>query len=220
MRCTSKLLSIRIVRAESQTKKSIKTCLWAFKSQENKQLIFFSLYIALRMRYDDRNLQHQLRSLFKAPALRTKVSKASPIKNYRPQTKVPQSHVTIKKRWIHIVENATAILLSSLAVYCSALHYTLILPVYVVLLLSARSYVISIFSLPLAYIALFHPGILLDLYELLSGEGALRDKLALIKIAFVHTTPVSYWIELTTELVLLYTLSLSICYILKKQNRV
>ena len=121
-------------------------------------------------------------------------------------------------RHIHIIENSMAIILSIIAVSCSGLHLTLILPVYVILLLSARSYVISVFSLPLTYIALFHPGIPLDLFELLSGEGALRDKLALIKIAFVHSTPISYWIRLAAELALLAICSLSFCYILNSKN--
>lgn len=118
-----------------------------------------------------------------------------------------------------IIENATAALISTIAVFCSELHFTLILPVYVVLVLSARSYVLSVFSLPLTYIALFHPGIPLDIFELLSGEGSLHSKLALIKIAFVHTTPLSYWMGLTGELVLLYICALGFSYFLKKNKK-
>ena len=116
-----------------------------------------------------------------------------------------------------INENATAAL-SSIAVFCSELPFTLILPAYVVLVQAARSYVISVISLPFTYIALFHPGILLDIFELLARKGSLYFKLALIKIAFIPTAPLSYWMELTGGLVLLYICALGFSYFLKKNE--
>lgn len=106
-----------------------------------------------------------------------------------------------------ILELVFGLLLSCMLVYTSPSNVKnlVILPVFLVILLSGRNIMAAIITLPFIFISLFHPGILLDLYVLLGGKGSLYEKLVTIKIAFVHTTPVSYWLKVVVEFSLLCT---------------
>ncbi len=57
--------------------------------------------------------------------------------------------------------------------------------------------------LPVAYISLYHAGALFDAYELFVVPGDLYEKLVALKIAYVHTLPVSYWLGILGELCVL-----------------
>lgn len=123
------------------------------------------------------------------------------------------------KTWqTRLLETVPVLALSGLGVWLSTSGNTvpLFLFVFIILYISVRNRLILFTAVPIVYIALFHPGVLLDIYVLLSCGGSLLQKLVSVKICFVHTTPPSYWLkisgELTAVLVCLYSYSCCLRY--------
>lgn len=92
----------------------------------------------------------------------------------------------------------------------------LFFPVVIMMYGALKSRLIAYMMLPVAYVCLFHAGALFDAYELFVVPGDLYEKLVALKIAYVHTTPLSYWLGILGELCVLVVSCFTCRFILSR----
>lgn len=81
------------------------------------------------------------------------------------------------------------------------------------------SRLVAYVMLPVAYIGMFHNGWMFDAYEQFIIPGDVYSKLVALKIAYVHATPLSYWLGVLGELAVLIVCGFICRYLLSLCKR-